>query len=87
MSRMKKVLDSLTTFTEEIMNKPCWATAVTEVQDGWRALVEVIEEDEYMRRRGRKDLIGVYEIVLDNDLGVRSYQRKELRERGTILRD
>lgn len=87
MKQMKKVVDSLMEFTDEIMNKPCWVRAVTEFEDGWKALVEIIEEDEYMRRRGRKDLIGVYEMILNNELKVISYQRKELRERGTILRD
>lgn len=84
MNQMKRVVESLAAFTEEILHKPCWVRAVTEMGDGWQAVVEVIEEDEYMRRRGRKDLIGVYEIILNNNYVVSSYKRKELRERGTI---
>lgn len=82
--KLKKVVESVKAFAEEVMLKPCRVIAVAATEKGWLISAEVIEEDEYMRRRARKDLLGIYEFILDEDLTVLSYQRKELKERGSL---
>ncbi len=53
--------------------------------DGWRVTVEAIVEDEYMRQRARRDLIGTFEATLNEELAVTSFERKSVRERGTPM--
>lgn len=51
---------------------------------GWLVVVEAVEESDYMRRFGRGEMLGIYEVKVDSNLNVISYRRKELRERSAL---
>ncbi|MGP4039147.1 gas vesicle protein GvpO [Gracilibacillus sp. D59] len=53
-------------------------------EKGWRALVEIIEEKEYMKKYGHDQMIGLYEVFLDKDLEVTGFSRISLRFRSDI---
>lgn len=50
--------------------------------DGWLAEIEIIEDEEYLKKHGRNGIIALYEVKLTDDLEVIHYERKSLRERG-----
>lgn len=52
----------------------------------WEVQLEVIEEKEYMKAHAKDEMIGVYAVILNEDLEVCSFSRIELRSRGTIPR-
>ena len=72
-------------FFEEVLDKPGRLIAVEpDSEGGWRALVETVEESEYMRRLGRSEMMGLYEVQVDSELEIVSYNRKGLKERTAL---
>ncbi|MEW5867378.1 MAG: gas vesicle protein GvpO [Bacillota bacterium] len=57
---------------------------VTPREDGWTVKVEIIEEDEYMRRHGRDELLAEYDVDVDQHFEIVSYRRTGFRHRGEI---
>ncbi|WP_249870426.1 gas vesicle protein GvpO [Oceanobacillus saliphilus] len=53
-------------------------------ETGWRALVEVIEEKEYMKRYANDQMVGLYEVFLDDDSEVTGFSRISLRFRSDL---
>jgi len=80
-----KASETVVRFFEEVLNKPGRVITVEpDSEGGWRALVETVEESEYMRRLGRSEILGVYEVQLDSNLEIVSYSRKGLKERTAL---
>jgi len=72
-------------FFEEVLDKPGRVIAVEpDSEGGWRALVETVEESEYMRRLGRSEMMGLYEVQVDSSLEIVSFNRKGLKERTAL---
>ena len=53
-------------------------------EDRWVSKVEMIEESDYLRKLGKMDIIGVYEIEIGLDGGILGYKRLYMRERGDL---
>ena len=76
---------TVTKFFEEVLDKSGRVIAVeSDAEGGWRVLVETVEESEYMRRLGKSDMLGLYEVHLDTNLEIVSYNRKGLKERTAL---
>jgi len=73
-------------FFEEVLRKSARVIEVDRAQDGcgWWALVEAVEESDFMRKYGRGDIMGLYEVNLDEDFQVASYSRRGLKERSAV---
>lgn len=79
-----EIVDSARNAFYELFKKEINVITVHPADEGYRVIVEMIEEDEYMRAKGRKELIGIYEVILNSKLEVVSYERKVLKERGSL---
>lgn len=75
---------SVKQFFNDQLQLEATVTAVTPHQEGWRVLADAVVEDEYMRQRARRDIVATYEVLVGSDLAIRSFERKDLRERGTV---
>ncbi|RJX27446.1 MAG: gas vesicle protein GvpR [Dethiobacter sp.] len=84
MSTLEQVLSKVVTFFDDIYHREAHVLEVSPEGNGWHIKVEIIEEDEYMRKRAKRDLLGVYDVILNQDFEVISFERKELKERGTL---
>ena len=71
-------------FFETVLEKTARVIEVNKASDDWTVVVECLEESDYMRRFGRGDMLGIYEVKVDPNLNVISYTRKELRERSDL---
>jgi hypothetical protein len=71
-------------FFEQVVGRSGKVVSVEADGEGWRVLVESIEECDYPRRLGKSDILGVYEVRLDRNLEVLSYTRTGLRERTAL---
>lgn len=81
--KINGVVASAEAFFKEILHKPGVIVGVMREQDLWKVQIEVPEEVEYMRKRAQDDLMAIYELSIDDNLDVVSFQRKHLRERGS----
>ncbi len=81
---ISEVISSLQSFFFGVIGREIRVISVVPGESGWQAEFEVILEDEYMRLRGRKDLIAKYEALVAPNMTVVSYARKEIRERGSL---
>jgi hypothetical protein len=79
-----EVIAELQSFFLRIVGREIQVISVVPTETGWNGEFEVVVEDDYMRRRGRKDIIAKYEVSVGKDMTVTSYTRKELRERGSL---
>jgi hypothetical protein len=52
--------------------------------DKWISYFELIEEDDYVRKFGKTDLVGLYEVELNDEGEVLGYKRILIRERTDI---
>lgn len=66
-------------FFQEVLGKQAFVTTVQKDGEAWRSIVELVEEKGMM-----DDLLGVYEVMLDDDMNVTSYHRRGLRRRSDI---
>ena len=84
MTVMEKIIAKVTEFFKNNYQQEGRVIGIINEGDLWRAKVQIIEEDEYMARRARKDLLGIYEVMIDQNLEIIAYERVELKERGMI---
>ena len=82
--RAAQATRTVAAFFESVLGKTPRVIALESDPQGWRALAEVVEDSDYLRRLGRSDMMGVYEVHVDHDLEVVSYSRKGLRERTAL---
>ncbi len=71
-------------FFKDIIKKPGVVIGVVRDSDIYKVQIEVPEEVEYMRRRAKDDLLAIYEVAVDSNLEIISFERKHLRERTSI---
>ncbi|WP_173918087.1 gas vesicle protein GvpO [Halobacillus sp. Marseille-Q1614] len=81
-----KIMDNVTDFFREHIAPPHKIISVKkrEEDEGWRVLVEVIEEREYMRKYAHDEMIGLYEVMIDSDKEVEEFNRISLRFRSDL---
>lgn len=53
-------------------------------QEGWKVIAEVIEEKEYMKKYAKDEMLGTYEVLLNNEKEVVSFTRRDVRYRSAI---
>ena len=85
MSILENVISKTLLFLKALYNREAYVTGVCPQDDGWLINVEIIEEDEYMRKRGRREIVGIYGVQMDRNFNVISFKRQGLKERGTIM--
>lgn len=81
---ISEVIHAAKTFMANEFNLEASVVAVERMGDGWVASVEAIMVDPYMRRLAKKDLVATYELKLNGDYQVLSFERKAMRERGSV---
>lgn len=68
-------------FFNNVLKRPGIIVGVLRDEDLWKVQIEVAEEVEYMRQRAQDDLLAMYEVVVNSDLHILSFERKYMRER------
>ncbi|MCK8817055.1 gas vesicle protein [Natroniella sulfidigena] len=81
---INRVLKSVKQFFAELLGEEIEVISVIPGEGGWKVEFEVIVEDEYMRKRARKDIVARYQVQLNNKLEIVAYNRIELKERGAL---
>ncbi len=76
-----KVTQVVLKFFETVLEKSGRVVEVNPSENGWEALVETIEESEYMRRVALDEMVAVYEVKVSQELEVVGYSRKSMRPR------
>lgn len=79
-----KVTRVVSKFFEEVLGKTGRVIEMSATEEGWVALVETVEEGEYMRRFARDELLAIYEVRVGGDLEVIGYRRIGMRERTAV---
>ena len=84
-----KATEAASRFFEDVLQKTARVIEVDRAEegDGWWALLEAVEESEFMRKYGRGDMLGLYEVNLDKAFQVTSYSRRGLKERTAVTSD
>lgn len=79
-----KVIDTVQKFFCETLDKPGKIIGVLRENGFWKVKIEVAEEVEYMRKRAHDDLMAIYEVLVDQNLELFSFDRIALRERDSL---
>lgn len=74
-----RVKDAAAAFSQQALGKAAYVMGVSKSGDCWKAMIEVVEEKGFI-----DDVLGVYEITIDGDMNVVSYQRRGLRRRSDV---
>lgn len=74
------VTNAVQKFSKETFSKPCRIISVKKNDNEWLSEMEMIVEDEEMRRYARSPVIGLWEVHLDNRYNVISFEQKGTRE-------
>lgn len=82
---IKKIIGNVTDFLNEFV-APVHKITSVEASDhnGWKLTAEVIEEKEYMKKYAKDEMLGVYEVYLNQDKEIVSYKRRDIRYRSSI---
>ena len=81
---IKNLTQTVRNFLFELFGKEADIIAAIPVERGWQVTAEVLMDEEYTMKRGRCDLLHVFEIIVDPNQNVLSYTRVRVRERGKI---
>ncbi|RFU67307.1 gas vesicle protein GvpR [Peribacillus saganii] len=82
---IKKIIGNVTDFFNEFVAPVHKITSVEESDNnGWKLTVEVIEEKDYMKRYAKDEMLGVYDVYLNQEKEVTSYKRRDIRYRSSI---
>ncbi|QGH36779.1 gas vesicle protein GvpR [Gracilibacillus salitolerans] len=82
---IKEIMKNVKDFFQENIALPHKITSVETLEEGgWRVQIEVLEEKEYMKKYAKDEMLGTYEVLLDEDKEITSYKRMELRYRSAI---
>ena len=79
-----KIVTEVKSFFEQVLGKEAHVIGVERSDNGWHVQVETVEESQYMRARALDDIVGLYEVRIDDNLEIVSYERIALRERAVI---
>jgi len=82
--RIITVSDKVKKFFSEHLLPVHKITSVVPTEKGWDVEVEVIEEQEYMIASAKDEMIGVYNVSVNGDLEIVSFERAQLRRRGAL---
>lgn len=82
-----KIVTEVKFFFEQVLGRQAHVIGVERAEEGWAIQVETVEESEYMRARAMDDIVGLYEVKMNNNLEIISYERIALRERAVINSD
>jgi|GEM_PF-3231635 len=74
-----RIKDAVMAFSQQALGKAGYVVGVTKAGGDWKAILEVLEEKGFI-----DDMLGIYEITLDGEMNVTSYQRKGLRRRSDV---
>lgn len=86
---IKKIMGNTADFFNEHVAPIHKITSVENVdmgedEKGWKLTVEVIEEKEYMKKYAKDEMIGVYDVYLNEDIEITSFKRRDIRYRSSI---
>lgn len=82
---IKEIMNNVNDFFAKNVAPPHKITSVEAGEEqGWKVRVEVIEEKEYMKRYAKDQMLGVYNVVLNDDKEVTSFTREDIRYRSKI---
>ncbi|SER45124.1 Gas vesicle synthesis protein GvpO [Gracilibacillus ureilyticus] len=83
--KIKEIMKNVNDFFQENVAPPHKITSVERLEEGgWRIKIEVIEEKEYMKRYAKDEMIGTYEVLVDEDQEITAYKRQEIRYRSSV---
>ncbi len=74
------VIQALQKFSEKTFFTSCRVITIKKEEQVYRCEIEVVVEDEEMRRFARTPVIGFWEVELDPRYNVSSFERKGMRE-------
>lgn len=80
--KIEKVYLAVSDFFRSFLNKEGEIIDVTKEKEQWNVIVEVLEDTEYTRAHAKRDLKGIYEIKIDENLEIFSFGKKKVIERG-----
>lgn len=81
---IQELVKEVKDFFESVLGREAHVIGVTRCDMGWSVQVETIEESEYMRARALDDVVGIYEVEVNEKFEIVSYKRTALRERDKI---
>lgn len=83
---LMKVMDTVNQFFNEHVATPHKIISVEKQseENGWRITLEVIEEKDYMKKYAQDEMVGVYEVNMDEDMQITGFSRLSLRYRSDL---
>jgi hypothetical protein len=82
--KIQEIMANVSDFFNEHVAPVHKITSVEVREEGWRVIVEVIEEKEYMKKYAKDEMVGTYEALLDKEKEVISFKRLDIRYRSAI---
>jgi len=84
LNNFNKIRDIVHGFIKENFTISGKIIEIQKKDDKWVSNFEIIEESEYVRKLGKTDIIGLYEVEISLDGQILGYKRLIVRERSDI---
>lgn len=85
---IREIIGNVTEFFNEFVAPVHKITAVEKNENqGWKLTVEVIEEKEYMKKYAKDEMLGIYDVLLNEEKEITSYKRRDIRYRSSIKQE
>jgi hypothetical protein len=77
---IESITKAVESFATKTFTKPCRVISVKKEGEEWLAFIEMIVADEEMRKYARTPIVGLWEIRLDSEFNITSFERRGLKK-------
>jgi hypothetical protein len=78
---------STSDFFAQVLKQKCRVISIIADDKSWKATCEVEIDPEYTTRKGMGDIVEIYEVFLDDHLGVTGFAKIETKRKAEIDND
>ncbi len=83
--KVEEIYMTVSDFFLSFLDKKGEIIGISRKNDQWRVLIEIPEDVEYTNEYAKKDLKAVYEVIIDNNMEISSYNKIKVIERGVPM--
>jgi len=77
---IESIIKAVESFATQTFAKPCRVISVKKEGEEWLARMEMVVADEEMRKHARTPIVGLWEIRLDSEFNITSFERRGLKK-------
>ena len=78
------IIKEVKSFFSEVLKMECRVLSTLKAEEGWKAVCEVLVDEEYTRKKGLGDIVEIFEVMINENGKVTGYDLKMTKRRASF---